>query len=72
MRGVPVQMGDKARGACMMRSNASWVMVTWDPPLDRQTDTTKNITFLQLRWREVIMCRTVLFGSKGFVNCEKK
>ena len=38
MRGVPVQMGDKARGACMMRSNASWVMSHRTPPwTDRQT-----------------------------------
>ena len=33
-------------------------MVTWDPPschYDPQTDTTENITFLQLRWRAVII-----------------
>ena len=30
----------------MMRSNASWVMVTWHhPPPSRQPDTTENITF---------------------------
>ena len=28
----------RAGGTCMMRSNASWVIVTWEPP-DRMTDT---------------------------------
>ena len=45
--------GDEAR-ACTVRSNASWVMVTWGPTLNRMTETTENITFLQLRWRAVI------------------
>ena len=45
-------------GHCMVRSNASRVIVTWDPlwrewQTDRQTDTTENITFPQLRWRAV-------------------
>ena len=41
--------GAEMRGfPCMARSNASWVMVIWDPP--EQTDTTENITFLQIRW----------------------
>ena len=36
---------------CTEMSNASWVMVTWDlPPVGRHTHTSKNITFLQLRW----------------------
>ena len=37
---------------CTVRSNASWVVVTWGPP--GQTDTTENIIFPQLRWREAI------------------
>ena len=43
-------------GPYMVRSNASWIMVTWDPcgQNDRQTDMTENITFPQLRWRAVI------------------
>ena len=34
-------------------SNASWIMVTWDPPPNIMTDMTENITFPQLRWRAV-------------------
>ena len=36
---------------------ASWVMVTWDPreQIDWLTDTNENITFLQLRWRALII-----------------
>ena len=38
-----------------MRSNASWVMVTWGPPSPReQKDTSENITLPQLRWQAVI------------------
>ena len=29
-------------GICIVKSNASWVMVTWDPR--EQTDTSENIT----------------------------
>ena len=25
-------------GSCMVRSITSWVMVTWNPPMDRMTD----------------------------------
>ena len=49
-------------GPCLVRFNASWVMVTWDPLtplLNRMTNTTENITFLQLRWPEVIIYRNV-------------
>ena len=36
---------------CMVRSNVSWVMVTWGPFLPcEQTDTTENMTFAQLWW----------------------
>ena len=31
--------GQAGGGPCMVRSNASWVMVTWDCPVDRMTDT---------------------------------
>ena len=34
-----------------VRPYASWVMVTWGPPMDRQTQTCENITFPPLRWR---------------------
>ena len=38
----------------MVRSNASCVMVTWDPPVNSQTDRRdKNITFQQFPWRAV-------------------
>ena len=55
-----------------MRSNVSWVMVTLRTsslPMNRQTDTSKNITFPQLRWRPVtsqMKChfRVRLYGSK--------
>ena len=33
-------------GGCTVRSNTSWVMVTWDPCA--QTDMTESITFPQL------------------------
>ena len=42
-----------AGSPCMALSKASWVMVTWDSPC-RQTHTTENIIFPQLRWRVVI------------------
>ena len=46
-------------GRCMVKSNASWVLVTREPLVHRIidccTDTTENITFLQLRWRAVII-----------------
>ena len=39
---------------CTVRSNASWVMVTWGPHVDRQTgwqtDVYENITVLQLHY----------------------
>ena len=43
-------------GTCIGRSDASWVIVTWDPPLwtNRRTDTTENIIFPQLSWRAVV------------------
>ena len=48
-QGVPIS--DVQREPCTVRSNASWVMVAWGHfPVDRQTDTNKNITFPQLRW----------------------
>ena len=52
--------------ACKVRSNASWVMITWDPPVDRLvwlTDgqTHENITFPQLCWWTVKMYQ---FDSK--------
>ena len=41
-------------GGCTVRSSASWVMVTWGPPLPcKQTNASENITFPQLRWRAV-------------------
>ena len=42
----------------MVKSNASFVMVKWEPPVDRLTDrgthTTESITFPQLCWHAVI------------------
>ena len=40
------------------------VMVTWDPAC-RQTDTTENTTFPQLRWRGV-KTRNIVNSSDGF------
>ena len=50
-------------GSCAVRSNALWVMVTWGPPVNRQTDThtTENSIFPQLRRRAVITEH--LFGA---------
>ena len=38
-----------------LQSNASWIMVTWNPPtnVNRQTDITENITFSHIRWTAV-------------------
>ena len=42
-----------------VRSNASWVIVIWaPPPACEQTDTSENITFPILYWREVTIERT--------------
>ena len=44
---------------CMVRPNASWVMVKWGPLFaDRYTQTTENIIFPQLCWRVVKMMAT--------------
>ena len=52
--GVPVWLGGPHM-TCDWLMEPS-VIVTWDPPsLNRQTDRTENITFLQLRWRAVII-----------------
>ena len=59
--GVPVQWGPISGGRgcpCILRSNASWVMITWDPqPLpseqnNRQTRL-KTLPSQHLRWRAV-------------------
>ena len=42
-----------AGGRSTVRSNASRVIFTWGPPVNRQTQV-KNITFPQLRWWAVI------------------
>ena len=50
-------MSEPIEGPFAVRSNASWVMVTWGLPdllLNRQTDTTASITFPQLHWRAVM------------------
>ena len=41
----------------ILRSNVSWVMVIWGPPVNRQTDMIGNITFPQLHWQAVIKTR---------------
>ena len=40
-------------GPCIVRSNTTWIMVTWEPLVDRQTRMTENIIFTQLRWQAV-------------------
>ena len=47
-----------AGGVCTMRSNASWLMVTWGPPCV-QTHTCENNTFPQIRWRVVITMKYI-------------
>ena len=48
------RLGPGQEGLLLMRSNASWVMITWDPlPVDGQTHVGENITFPQLHWQEV-------------------
>ena len=42
-------LGIRAEGrVCTVRSNASWVMVTWDPLPYGQTDVYENINFQQI------------------------
>ena len=40
-----------------MKFNASWVMVTLGPPVERETHTNEDITFPQLCWQVVIKIR---------------
>ena len=47
---------------CTVRSNASWVRVTWDPLLWKQTHATENSTFPLLRCRPVINCQRGTIG----------
>ena len=76
--------GDWGRGACTVRShvqrrergpravrsNVSWVTVTWESPLSRQTDLqkhmTENITFPQLRGRMATKNFNMLFCSRMY------
>ena len=55
--GSPCLM-QKPERLCTVRSNASWVMVTWGPILDRMTerwtDMTEHITFLNFVGGKVI------------------
>ena len=57
--GVPEQCGPISRALgwdedpCLVRSNASWVMVTWGLHPRGQTERTENITSMQLRWQAV-------------------
>ena len=50
----PCLQGMGLEGGCTVRYNASWEMVTRDPPVNRQTGRNENITFPQLRWRAVM------------------
>ena len=72
--------GQEPRGPCTVRSHASWILVTWGGTLlDRQTDTTENITFLQLRsWPVIkvvgIFQKLVMIGRKAlgkFQKCDR-
>ena len=65
--GGRAQGGTRAMRSHVQGSNASWA--TWNPPpVDRMTDwwtdTTENITFLQLRWRVVKNVSTSMHSSR--------
>ena len=67
MRGGVVTGPRLGQGLCTVRSNASCVMVTWEPrlpPVNRQTDKTENITFPQLRWRAVDSYQNPNYNSR--------
>ena len=52
------------RGACTVRSNVSWVMVTWEspyPPCAQKNTHLWKITFPQFRWRAVKMPALIYF-----------
>ena len=56
-------------GPCSVRSNASWIMVTKDPSsVNRQTDTTENVTFLQLRWWAVNIVQPSTPVTDRYIN----
>ena len=61
----PVQRGDPS----MVKSNASWVMITWDPSCE-EADMAEKITFLQLRWR-VVMTLSINDFQSAIANEEK-
>ena len=58
---------------CMVRSKASWVKVTWDPPVNRMTDcrtgTIENITFFYFCWRSVTRALTTTKELSGLTHC---
>ena len=50
-------------GPCMVSSNASWILVTYDRfPLNKITDTTENISFPQLRWQAITIIDVTITG----------
>ena len=54
-------------GSSIVKSETSWVMVTWDfLPVDGQTDMAEIITFPQLRWQEAIIHNN--FCRHGLLN----
>ena len=63
-QGVGPRSDVYGEGHCTVRSNASMVMITWDtPPMNRQSNTCKNITFSQLCWLKVISIHHLLMDS---------
>ena len=56
----------RAGGTCTVRSNASWVMITWGTlpfHLNRQTDRGENITFLQLNNSMTLTLKVGMFSD---------
>ena len=56
---VPCLEGGPGQGACTVKFNASWVMVTRGSP--QQIDACENITFPQLCWWVVKMTKTTSY-----------
>ena len=59
---------------CTVRSHGTKGNGPWEPPVDRQTHTSENITFLQFRWHTVIIqAETVLvLRIRGLELCNVK
>ena len=55
-------------GDCTVSSNASWLMITWEPPVNRQTGTSENITFLQVCWQLDVLRKIMKYQRNNMLS----